>query len=173
MQKITPCLWFEHSCEEAINFYVSVFNSAPKSTGDSRILSLQKYPDNIENPPWPKEVEGKVLTAIFELRGMRFMALDGGPGVFPKSGPVSLLIECESQEEVDHFWDALKEGGDPKMQQCGWLTDKYGFAWQVNPKILGELLSDPDKEKSGRVMQAMLQMKKINIAELKKAYEGK
>lgn len=101
------------------------------------------------------------------------MALDGGPGVFPKGGQVSLLIDCDTQEEVDHFWNKLTPGGDPKLQQCGWLQDKYGFTWQVSPKILGELLSDPDKEKSGRVMQAMLAMKKIEIDKLKQAYEGK
>ncbi len=173
MQKITPFLWFEKDCEEGINFYVSVFNSAPRSSGNSRVISIQKYPDNIPNPPWPKEVEGKVLTAVFELDGQRFMALDGGPGIFPKGGQVSLVVEPETQEEVDHYWNKLTEGGDPKAQQCGWLADKYGFLWQVSPKILGELLSDPDKEKSNRVMQAMLKMKKIDIAELKKASENK
>jgi predicted 3-demethylubiquinone-9 3-methyltransferase (glyoxalase superfamily) len=117
-------------------------------------------------------VEGKVITAIFELAGQRFMALDGGPGVFPKSGQVSLLIDCETQEEVDHYWSKLTEGGDPKAQQCGWLADKYGMTWQVSPKVLGQLLSDPDKDKAGRVMQAMLQMKKMDIAELQKAYNG-
>jgi len=165
-------LWFEKDCEEAINFYVSAFHSAPGGKGRSRIVSIQKYPDNIPNPPWPKEVAGKVLTAVFELAGQRFMAIDGGPGVFPKSGQVSLIIDCESQEEVDHFWNKLSKDGDPKIQQCGWLADKYGFIWQVTPKILGEFLSDPDKEKSGRVMQAMLKMKKIVIAELEKAYTG-
>jgi predicted 3-demethylubiquinone-9 3-methyltransferase (glyoxalase superfamily) len=172
-QKIIPCLWFEQDCEEGINFYVSVFNSAPGSKGGSRVVSIDRYPSNIPNPPWPKEVEGKVITAIFELEGQRFMALDGGPGVFPKSGQVSLLIECETQEEVDHYWNKLSEGGNPAAQQCGWLADKYGFSWQVSPKRLGELLSDPDKEKSGRVMQAMLKMKKIVIADLEKAAEGK
>lgn len=166
-------MWFDKDCEEAINYYVSVFNSAPGNRGDSRVISVQKYPDNIPNPPWPKEVEGKIITAIFELSGQRFMALDGGPGVFPKSGQISLLIECESQEEVDHFWNKLTQGGDAKAQQCGWLADRYGITWQVNPKRLGELLSDPDKEKSGHVMQAMLQMKKIEIDLLQKAYDGK
>ncbi len=169
-QKITPFLWFEKDCEEAINFYVSTFNTAPKSNGNSKIISIQKYPDNIPDAPWPTEVSGKVLTAVFELEGQRFMALDGGVGIFPKGGQVSLLIECDTQEEVNHYWEKLTSGGDPKIQQCGWLADKYGMIWQVNPKRLGELLSDPDKEKSGRVMQAMLQMKKIEIADLEKAY---
>ncbi|OGE78985.1 MAG: hypothetical protein A2751_00785 [Candidatus Doudnabacteria bacterium RIFCSPHIGHO2_01_FULL_46_14] len=172
MQKITPFLWFEKDCEEAVNFYVAVFNSAPGGSGNSRVVSIQKYPDNIPNPPWPKEVNGKVLTAVFELAGQRFMALDGGPGIFPKSGQISLLIDCENQEEVDHFWNKLTSGGDPKTRQCGWLSDKYGITWQVTPRILGELLSDPDKDKAGRVMQAMLQMKKIVIADLEKAYNN-
>jgi predicted 3-demethylubiquinone-9 3-methyltransferase (glyoxalase superfamily) len=173
MQKIVPCLWFEDRCEEAINFYVEVFNSAPGKSAESKILQIQKYPEGIKDAPWPPGMSGKVITAIFELSGQRFMALDGGPGVFPKSGPMSLLIECDTQEEVDHYWNKLSEGGEPKAQQCGWLADKYGFAWQVNPKRLGELLSSPDKEKSNRAMQAMLQMKKLDIAELERAYEGK
>ncbi len=172
MQKITPSLWFEKDCEEGINFYVSVFNSSPAPKGESKVISIQRYPEGIPNPPWPKEVEGKVITAIFELAGMRFMALDGGPGIFPKSGPVSFTIDCDTQEEVDHFWNKLTEGGDPKSQQCGWLSDKYGFMWQVTPKILGELLSDPDKQKANRVMEAMLQMKKIVIKDLEDAYNG-
>src|SRR6185369_9645685 len=101
-------------------------------------------------------MQGKVLTGVFELEGQRFMCLDGGP-IFKPSTATSFLVECENQEEIDYFWGKFTEGGDPKAQQCGWLADKYGFAWQINPKRLGELLSDPDKEKSGRVMQAMLQ----------------
>jgi len=117
-----------------------------------------------------KGMEGKVLTAVFELEGQRFMALDGGP-FFQPSGAVSFYVECETQEELDHYWSKLSEGGDPKAQQCGWLKDKYGFSWQVIPRALPELLSDPDKEKSARVMQAMLKMKKIDIQGLKEAYE--
>ena len=171
-QKITPFLWFEKDCEEAINFYVSVFNSAPKSKGNSRVVGIQKYPDNIPNPPWPKEVEGKVLTAVFELEGQQFMALDGGPGVFPKSGQVSLLIDCDTQEEVDHFWDKLTPGGDPKIQQCGWLQDRYGVSWQIVPRVLQEMISDKDPEKAGRAMKAMLVMKKLDIDGLQRAYNG-
>jgi len=172
MQKITPCLWFEKDCEGAINNYVSIFNSSPGKRAESRILNIQRYPEYFEGAPWPKEMSDNaaVLTAIFELEGERFMALDGGPGVFGKSGVVSFTIECNSQEEVDHFWNNLTEGG--MEQPCGWLTDKYGFAWQVNPKVLGELLSDPNKEKADRVMKAMLQMKKIIIADLEKAALG-
>jgi predicted 3-demethylubiquinone-9 3-methyltransferase (glyoxalase superfamily) len=173
MQKIIPCLWFVKDCEEAINFYVSVFNSAPGKRAESRVASIDRYPEGIKDAPWSPDMAGKVITAIFELDGQRFMALDGGPGVFQPSGVVSFLIECDTQEEVDHFWNKLKEGGDPNAQQCGWLADKYGFAWQVAPKVLGELLSDPDKAKANRAMEAMLKMKKLDIAELRKAYEGK
>jgi predicted 3-demethylubiquinone-9 3-methyltransferase (glyoxalase superfamily) len=171
MQKIIPSLWFDKQCEEAINFYVSVFSSAPGKNAESKIVSIHRYPDT-PMPGLPMDgLQGKVLTAIFELEGQRFMALDGGP-LFKPSGATSFLIECNTQEEVDHFWNHLTEGGDPKAQQCGWLADKYGFAWQVNPKRLGELLSDSDKAKADRVMQAMLKMKKIEIADLEKAAQG-
>jgi len=119
-----------------------------------------------------KGMEGKVLTAVFELEGQRFMALDGGP-FFQPSGAVSFYVECETQEEIDHFWTKLSAGGDPQSQQCGWLKDKYGFSWQIIPRALPELLNDRDKEKSARVMQAMLKMKKIDIEGLKAAAEPK
>lgn len=170
-QKIIPSMWFEDKCEEAINFYVDVFKGAPNAKGESRVMEIQRYPEGIENPPWGDKMSGKVITAIFELAGQRFMALDGGPQ-FKPSGAISLLIECETQEEVDHYWDRLREGGDPNQQQCGWLADKYGFSWQVSPKVLGELLTDPDKTKANRAMEAMLQMKKLDIAELQKAFNG-
>jgi predicted 3-demethylubiquinone-9 3-methyltransferase (glyoxalase superfamily) len=163
MQKITPFLWFDKNCEEAMNFYTSIFK-------DSRIVSIKRYPDGpLEDPM--KGMEGRVLTAVFELFGQKFMALDGGP-FFKPTAAVSFYVECETQEEVDEYWNKLIEGGDPKMQQCGWLQDKYGFSWQIIPKALPEFLTDPDKEKSDRVLHAMLQMKKIDVAELKKAYEG-
>lgn len=167
MQKITPFLWFDKNCEEAINFYVSVFQRSPAKKADSKVVSIMRYPEGpLEGPM--KGMEGKVLTAVFELEGQRFMALDGGPN-FKPSGAVSFYIECNSQEEVDHFWSQLSEGGDPKMQQCGWLLDTYGFSWQVIPKILPELLTDPDKQKADRVLQAMLKMEKIDIETLEKA----
>lgn len=172
MQKIIPCLWYEDKCEEAINFYVDIFNSAPGKTSESKVTYIQRYPEGIPNPPWGEHMNGKIITAIFELHGQRFMALDGGPGIFAKNGPVSFLVECDTQGEVDYYWERLIEGGDTKAQQCGWLADKYGFAWQVNPRRLGELLADPDKKKSDRVMQAMLKMKKLDIAELERAYQG-
>lgn len=171
MQKITPSLWFDKQCEEAINLYVSVFNSAPAKKAESKIVSIQRYPEGIPNPPWGKGMEGKIITAIFELEGQRFIALDGGP-TFKPTEAISFEVDCDTQEEIDHFWNKLSEGGPIESQQCGWLKDKYGFSWQIIPKALGEYLSDPDKEKSNRVMQAMLQMKKIDIENLERAYEG-
>ena len=147
-----------------MNFYVSIFKSA-------KIVSIKRYPDGPLEEPM-KGMEGKVLTAVFELEGQTFMALDGGP-FFKPTGAVSFYVECETQEEVNNYWDKLTAGGDPKAQQCGWLQDKYGFSWQIIPKALPELLNDPDKEKSNRVLQAMLKMKKIEIADLQKAYEQK
>ena len=163
MQKITPFLWFDKQAEEAMNFYTSIFKSA-------KIVSIKRYPDGpLEGPM--KGMEGKVLTAVFELEGQTFMCLDGGP-FFKPTGAVSFFVECDSQEEVDYYWGKLAEGGNPEAQQCGWLMDKYGFSWQVIPKALPEMLSDSNKEKSDRAMKAMLQMKKIDIATLKKAYDG-
>ncbi len=127
MQKITPFLWFNNNAEEAMNFYVSIFKN-------SRIVSLKRYPEGpLEGPM--KGMEGKVLTAVFELEGQRFMALDGGP-FFKPSGAVSFYVECETQEEVDDYWEKLTAGGNPKAQQCGWLQDKYGFSWQIIPAAL-------------------------------------
>lgn len=153
MQKITPFLWFDNQAEEAVNFYVSVFD-------DAEVLNISRY----EGGP----MEGKVLTAVFQLNGQQFMALDGGPE-FKFTEAISFYVQCESQEEVDYYWEKLSEGGDEKAQQCGWLKDKYGLSWQIIPTALPELLNDPDPEKSQRVMQAMLQMKKIDIKALKRA----
>lgn len=131
-------------------------------------MSIKRYPEGpLEGPM--KGMEGKVLTAVFELEGQTFMALDGGP-FFKPSGAVSLYVECETQAEVDHYWENLTAGGDPTAQQCGWLKDKYGFSWQIIPKALPQLLNDPDKAKADRVLQAMLHMKKIDIAALQHAY---
>ncbi len=161
IQKITPFLWFDKQAEEAINFYVSIFPN-------SRVVSIKRYPEGpLEGPM--KGMEGKVLTAVFELQGQTFMALDGGP-FFKPTGAVSFYVECADQKEVDAYWNKLAEGGDPKAQQCGWLMDKYGFSWQTIPSALPRPLSDPDPIKSGRVMQAMLQMKKIDVAKLEEAY---
>ncbi len=160
IQKITPFLWFDHQAEEAMNFYTSIFKN-------SRIVSIRRYPGGPLEPPM-KGMEGKVLTAVFELEGQKFMALDGGP-FFKPTGAVSFYVECDTQEEVDNYWNRLTEDGDPNAQQCGWLMDKYGFSWQIIPKALPKLLNDSDKQKSNRVLQAMLKMKKINIEELENA----
>ena len=162
MQKITPFLWFESQAEEAMQFYTSLF---PGGT----ILQIKRYPAGITEGPMAG-MGGKVLTGTFELFGQRFMALDGGP-VFKPSGAVSFLVECETQEEIDTYWNALTEGGDPSAQQCGWLKDKYGFSWQIVPDM-SRWMNSPDTAASGRAMQAMLGMKKIDIAQLEKAFNG-
>ncbi len=170
-QKITACMWFDDRCEEAVNFYVAVFAKAPRQTGESRIVHIERYPEGIENPPWPATMSGKVITAVFELNGQRFMALDGGP-VFKPSGAISLMVNCDTQEEIDYFWARLCEGGDPRAQQCGWLADRYGFSWQIHARPMEKLLTSPDREKANRAMQAMLKMKKLDIQALEKAYAG-
>ncbi len=157
MQKITPFLWFDGQAEEAMNFYVSIFKN-------SKILSVNRYPKGAPAP------EGSVMTASFELNGLKFVALNGGP-MFKFSPATSFVVDCENQQEVDYYWDKLGEGGKPN--RCAWLDDKFGVTWQIVPKQLGELLSDPDPVKAGRVMQAMMQMTKIDIAELQRAYDAK
>ena len=157
MQKITPFLWFDTQAEEAAKYYVSIF---PKS----KILSTARYGDA---GPGPK---GSVMTVEFELAGQRMIALNGGPQ-FKFTEAISLSVDCKDQKEVDHYWTKLSQGGQESM--CGWLKDKYGLSWQVNPSILGKLLSDKDAKKAQRVMEAMLKMKKIDIAALKAAAEAK
>lgn len=160
VQKITPFLWFEkNNAEEAMKFYTSTFKN-------SKIISIEYYPEGSEDPHM-KGMEGKVLTGVFELDGVKFMALDGGP-LWSFSGAISFYVECEDQAEVDHLWNNLS--AEPEQEQCGWLKDKYGVSWQIIPKQLGEYLSHPDKEKAGRAMQAMMQMKKIEVAKLQEAY---
>jgi predicted 3-demethylubiquinone-9 3-methyltransferase (glyoxalase superfamily) len=162
MQKITPFFWFDKSAEEAMNFYVSIFKNA-------KIISISRYPEDFTEGPMAG-MGGKVLTGIFELEGQRFMCLDGGP-IFKFNEATSFYVDCDTQEEVDYYWDKLS--AVPESEQCGWLKDKFGMSWQIIPKQLGELMNDPDTEKSGRVMQAMLKMKKIDIAGLQAAYDGK
>lgn len=162
MQNITPFLWFDKNAEEAINFYTGIFPN-------SKIINIKRYPEGITDGPMAG-MDGKILTAVFELNGDKFMALDGGP-YFKPTGAVSFLIECKDQSEIDYYWDRLSESGDPKAQQCGWLMDKYGFSWQVVPDM-SKWLSGPDSVGSARAMQAMLGMKKIIIADLEKAYNG-
>jgi len=149
-QKITPFLWFNNNLEEAVNLYVSVFSNA-------KILNMHR-------------VGGKVLTATFQLEGQRFMALQGGPQ-YSFTPAISLFVDCSTQDEVDELWNKL--AADPEQGQCGWLKDKFGLSWQIIPSALGELMGDPDREKSKRVMDAMLKMKKIDIAGLRKAYDNK
>ena len=163
-QKITPFLWFDKNAEEAMNFYTGIFKSA-------KIVSIMRYPDGPLEGPMKgpmKGMEGKVLTAVFELEGQQFMCLDGGP-VFKPTSATSFYVECQDQAEVDYYWDRLTEGGNPTMQQCGWLMDKFGFSWQIIPTALPKLLTDPDKAKSNRALQAMMKMKKIIVADLESA----
>ncbi len=168
-QKISPFLWFDRNAEEAMNFYISVFNGNPAKKFESKVISIKRYPEGIMEGPMAG-FDGKVLTAIFELEGQRYMCLDGGP-VFKANGAVSFLIDCKDQQEIDYFWEKLTEGGDPKAQQCGWLMDKYGFSWQVVPDM-GPWLNGPDKAKSERALQAMLKMKKIVVKDLEAAYNS-
>jgi len=157
MQKITPFLWFDNNAEEAMNYYVSIFKN-------SKVLNVTHYGDA---GPGPK---GTVMTAEFELDGQKFVGLNGGPQ-FKFTWAISFVVNCETQEEVDYFWEKLSDGGEES--RCGWVKDKFGLWWQVTPRILGELIGDKDAEKSKRVMEAMMQMGKIEIEPLKRAYEGK
>ncbi len=156
MQKIAPFLWFDGKAEEAMNFYVSVFKN-------SKILSISRYG---EAGPGKK---GTVMAGMFQLEGQEFYALNGGPQ-FTFTPAISLFVNCHSQQEVDELWEKLAAGG--KQGQCGWLTDKYGVSWQIIPTALGEMLRDKDPGKSKRVMQAMLQMHKIDVQRLQQAYDG-
>ena len=156
MQKIRPCLWFDDNAEEAVNFYTSVFKN-------SKIGDVSRYGEAGPGKP------GTVLTMTFELEGQEFIALNGGP-MFQFNEAISLSVDCKTQEEVDELWSKLTAGG--KESQCGWLKDKFGLSWQIVPRVLIEMLSDRDPEKSKRVMEAMLKMRKIDTRELKKAYEG-
>jgi predicted 3-demethylubiquinone-9 3-methyltransferase (glyoxalase superfamily) len=155
MQKITPFLWFDGKAEEAMKLYVSIFKN-------SKVLGVSRYG---EAGPGPK---GSVMTVRFELDGQEFIGLNGGPQ-FKFTEAVSFSVDCKTQEEVDELWEKLSEGGE--QGPCGWLKDKYGLSWQIVPAVLGQMLSDPDRKKSKRAMEAMLQMKKIDIAGLQKAYE--
>jgi predicted 3-demethylubiquinone-9 3-methyltransferase (glyoxalase superfamily) len=167
VQKIVPCFWFDVNAEEAIEYYVAAFNGSPHKRRDSRIISLSRYETGME-VPGAEQMEGKVITAIFELDGQRFMALDGGP-IFTFTAAVSFYVECEDQGEVDYFWTLLS--AVPEAEQCGWVKDKFGLSWQVVPRQLGELMANPDPKKSLAVMNAMLKMKKIVISDLQRAFD--
>jgi predicted 3-demethylubiquinone-9 3-methyltransferase (glyoxalase superfamily) len=161
MQKINPFLWFDSEAQQAAEFYVSIFKN-------SKIDKITRYPeqaaDKIGREP------GSVMTVEFTLDGEQFVALNGGPQ-FKFSEAISFSVNCETQEEIDYFWEKLSAGGG-ETGPCGWLKDKFGLSWQVGPRILGEMLADPDKAKAERVMSAMMEMDKIDIAALRRAYEG-
>lgn len=162
-QKISPCLWFDHQAEEAVRFYVSVFE-------DSRVIGMTHYGTagfDIHGRP-----AGSVMSVLFELAGQAFTALNGGP-VFTFNEAISLQIQCRDQAEIDRYWSALGEGGDPDAQVCGWLKDRYGVSWQVLPTLLTEMIGQGDQEAANRVMTAMLQMKKLEVTALQKAFEGR
>lgn len=162
IRKIIPCLWFDNQAEEAAKFYVSVFEK-------SRITGLTRYGKEGQEVHGGKP--GSVMTVAFELDGQPFTALNGGP-LFHFTEAISFQVMCETQDEIDRYWSKLSAGGDEKAQQCGWLKDKYGLSWQVVPSVLPEWIGDPDPAKAGRVMKALLQMKKLDIRELKKAHAG-
>ena len=151
MPSITPFLWFDTQAEEAMNLYTSIFKN-------SKVLSVSR-------------AQGRVMSVEFELQGQKFMGLNAGPQ-YQFSEAVSFFVACDSQAEIDEYWEKLRAGGDENAQQCGWLKDKFGVSWQVVPTVLAELIKDPDSDKSGRVMKALLQMKKLDIAALKRAYAG-
>lgn len=157
LQKITPCLWFDNNAEEAINFYVSVFN-------DAKVLNVLR---NGDQGPGPK---GSLLAATFQIEGQQFEVINGGP-IYKLSEAMSLMVKCTTQAEVDRYWDVLGTGG--QYQPCGWLKDRFGLSWQIVPTMLYEVLQDKDSAKAGRTMQAMMKMGKLDIAELQRAYEGR
>ncbi|HEX5886250.1 MAG TPA: VOC family protein [Pyrinomonadaceae bacterium] len=156
MQKITPFLWFDNNAEEAADFYCSIFKN-------SRVLNVSRYGEAVPGP------KGEVMTVEFELDGQKFTALNGGPQ-FKFTEAISLVVNCETQEEIDYFWEKLSAGG--AESKCGWLKDKYGLSWQVVPAIVGEWISG-DPERSNRVMQEVMKMEKLEIEPLKRAYEGR
>ncbi len=162
MQKITSNLWFDNQAEEAAAFYTSIFKK-------SRIGKIARYGE--EGQEIHRQKPGSVMTIEFELEGQQFIGLNGG-AVFKFNEAISFIINCETQEEIDYYWEKLGEAGDPKAQQCGWLKDKYGLSWQIVPTALAALISDSDPVKSGRVMNALLAMEKLDIEELEKAYNG-
>lgn len=162
LNKITPCLWFDHQAEPAARFYASIFKK-------SRVGNISRYGKaghEVHGQP-----EGKVLTVEFQIAGQTFTALNGGP-VFKFNEAISFQVICKTQKEIDHYWNKLSKGGDKSSQQCGWLKDKFGVSWQIIPQDIGRLIGNPKSKGSQRAMNAMLKMKKINLAELRRAYAG-
>ena len=158
MQKITPFLWFDDNAEEAMNFYTSVFKNA-------KVKNASHYPEGFPG------MGGKLMTGTMEIEGQEFMVLNGGP-MYKFTEAISFFVKCETQEEVDYYWNKLTADGGQESR-CGWLKDKYGLSWQIIPDALGQLLGAPDREKAGRAMQAMMGMAKIDIAGLQNAFDGK
>ena len=163
MQKIIPCLWFDDKAEEAAKFYASIFKN-------SKIGNVSRY--GKEGYEFHGKEDGTVMTVDFEIEGQKYVALNGGP-IFQFNEAISFQVHCETQKEVDYYWEKLSEGGDEKAQQCGWLKDKYGVSWQIVPVVLTKMLQDKDAKKSQRVMKALLQMRKLDIKTLTQAYEEK
>jgi predicted 3-demethylubiquinone-9 3-methyltransferase (glyoxalase superfamily) len=161
-QRISPCLWFDDQAEDAVRFYLGIF---PNSKTTNTAYYGEAGHEFHGKPP------GSVMTIAFELDGQSFTALNGGPD-FKFNEAISFQVMCDTQAEVDHYWEKLSEGGDEQAQMCGWLKDKYGVSWQIVPAVLPKMVSDADMQKSQRVMQALLRMKKLDIAELERAYEG-
>lgn len=163
MQNVCPFIWFDSNAEEAMNFYVSAFPN-------SKIIEIERYAGD-QGIPGEDKLKGKVLTGIFEVYGLKMMCLDGGPQ-FKPGGNISLLVEFDTQEEIDQVWDMLLKGGTP--MQCGWITDKFGTTWQITPKVMGEMFSDPKTTPAQKqaVMEAMMPMIKLDIAELQAAYDN-
>lgn len=162
LQRLSPCLWFDDQAEEAAAFYVSVFD-------DARVNAVTRYGEaghEIHGRP-----AGSVMTVEFELEGLPFTALNGGP-MFQFNEAVSFQVHCATQEEIDHYWEELGQGGDPNARQCGWLKDRFGLSWQIVPRGMDEMLADPSSEASARAFHAMLGMKKLDIGELERAYRG-
>jgi predicted 3-demethylubiquinone-9 3-methyltransferase (glyoxalase superfamily) len=162
IQKISPCLWFDGKAEDAAKFYTGIFKN-------SRITTISRYGE--VGQEIHGQAPGTVMVVAFELEGQAFTGLNGGP-YFKFNEAISFQVMCDTQEELDYYWDKLRAGGDEKAQQCGWLKDRYGVSWQIVPLVLPELMTDPDTAKTGRVMAAMLQMKKLDIAKLQQAAAG-
>jgi predicted 3-demethylubiquinone-9 3-methyltransferase (glyoxalase superfamily) len=162
IQRFTTCLWFDDQGEEAAKLYTSIFKN-------SKIGKIARYGE--AGKEFHQKQPGSVMTVEFELDGHKFIALNGGP-IFKFTEAVSLVVNCETQEEVDHYWEKLSAGGDPNSQQCGWLKDKFGLSWQVTPTCIAQMMDDPDTTKSQRMMAALMQMKKLDIAKLKAAFAG-
>jgi predicted 3-demethylubiquinone-9 3-methyltransferase (glyoxalase superfamily) len=162
MQKISPCLWFDNIAEDAVKFYASIFKNA-------KVGNVTRY--GKEGYEIHKKKEGTVMTIDFEIEGQKFLALNGGP-LFKFNEAISFQIYCDTQKEIDYYWQKLTEGGDKNAQVCGWLKDKFGVSWQVVPLILIKMLQDKDSNKTERVMKTMLQMNKLDINALTKAYHG-